>query len=96
MAITLREGRRSRESPTLKAWQRMAGPHWQLVRALTDANFTDCRGVHHVPWHAAPEKLIKPIASINTAPVSDWASVHDEPRFATLPMGASMAPHFFG
>ncbi len=96
VAITPSRGRRSRDSPTLKAWQRMAGPEWQLVRAFTDANFTDRRGVHHVPWFAVPEKLIKPIAPINTAPVSDWASAYDEPRFATLPMGASMAPHFFG
>jgi len=83
-----------RDSPELKEWGRLAGSDWKLVRALTASRFTDRHGIHHVPWHAVPELLVKPIAPINQAPVGDWVSAEAEPCFVRLPQGASMAQDF--
>lgn len=96
IAIALTEIPSSRDTAALREWRRMAGDDWDLVQAFSSVRFTDRHGVNHLPWHAVPDQLIDPIGPINRRPASDWSPSQAEPRFASLPAGASLAPHFFG
>ncbi|MFT5144021.1 MAG: putative AAA+ superfamily ATPase [Rhodothermales bacterium] len=95
VVMTMEDSRPARrDSPELKEWTRLAGSDWKLVRALTSSRFIDRHGIHHIPWHAVPELLVKPIAPINRTPVGDWVPAEAESRFVSLPQGASMAQDF--